>query len=115
MAEKQGHEADSSANAVSDGSKDTLSLQNNDKWCDAMDAVLQLVNKFLVTRGNTEPGSRADVVFEGLSVEGSGKGVCNNYYWLSHCIRHIESVPIGSSRCNSPKRCTVDPRPFQAH
>lgn len=44
-------------------------------WENAMDAVAKLVSKFLASRVDTTSNSRADIVFEGLSVEGSGKGV----------------------------------------
>ena len=45
------------------------------EWEKAMGTVSKLVSEFLARRGDTTPSGRADVVFEGLSVEGSGKGV----------------------------------------
>ena len=44
-------------------------------WASAMDTVTRLVSEFLASRAYTTPSGRADVIFEGLSVEGSGKGV----------------------------------------
>lgn len=41
----------------------------------AMATVTKLVSEFLASRLDTTPDVRADVVFEGLSVEGSGRGV----------------------------------------
>ena len=41
----------------------------------AMGTVTKLVTEFLASRVYTTPGVRADVVFEDLSVEGSGRGV----------------------------------------
>ena len=45
------------------------------EWEKAMGTVAKLVSKFLGSRVGTTPSGRADVVFEGLSVEGSGRGV----------------------------------------
>ena len=51
-------------------------MDDTHKWKDAMDVVGRLVNDFLTTRGDLVPKGRADVVFENLTAEGSGKGVC---------------------------------------
>ena len=44
----------------------------------AMGTVTKLVSDFLASRVSTTPGVQADVVFEGLSVEGSGRGVSSS-------------------------------------
>ena len=45
------------------------------KMGDASSVVGKMVKDFLATR-DAELGSRADIVFDQLSVEGNGKGVC---------------------------------------
>ena len=44
------------------------------KMEDASSVVSKMVKDFLATR-DSEPGGRADVLFDRLSVEGNGKGV----------------------------------------
>ena len=56
----------------------TTNWEGATEWENAMGTVAKLVSKFLASRVDTTPSGRADVVFEGLSVEGSGKGVRNS-------------------------------------
>ena len=64
-----------STDAPSDETLATPDVKSATEWESAMDTVSKLVSEFLARRGNATPTGRADVVFEGLSVEGSGKGV----------------------------------------
>lgn len=59
------------------GDEQITPIKSNDKLSskDPIGVVSKLVNDFLATRGNLVPSARADVVFEDLSVEGSGRGV----------------------------------------
>ena len=43
---------------------------------ESLDILAQMVKAFLATR-ETRPNGRADVVFDNISVEGSGTGVCS--------------------------------------
>ena len=45
---------------------------------DSLDLLAQMVKAFLATR-DTRSNGRADVVFDNISVEGSGTGVRNSY------------------------------------
>ena len=64
-----------STDTLSNDTQVTPDMQGAKKWESAMRTVASLVSEFLATRADTTPRSRADVVFERLSVEGSGKGV----------------------------------------
>lgn len=66
---------DSSTDALSDETQKPSGEYGADKWKNAMDTVNQTVREFLATRGNATPGGRGNVVFQNLSVEGSGRGV----------------------------------------
>lgn len=69
---------DKSTDAFSNKSQTASNMQGAAEWESAMGNVAKLVSEFLASRGNTAPSGRADVVFEGLSVEGSGKSVRNS-------------------------------------
>ena len=64
-----------STDARSNEPQTTPNMQGTMEWESAMATVAKLVSDFLERRGNTTPSGRADVVFESLSVEGSGKSV----------------------------------------
>ena len=49
---------------------------NSSDMKDSLDIVGRMVKAFLATR-DTRPNGRADVIFDQVSVEGSGKGVCS--------------------------------------
>ena len=66
---------DESTDTLNDESPNTPKLEGATNWKSAMDTVTKLVSEFLASRVHTTPSGRADVVFESLSVEGSGKGV----------------------------------------
>ncbi len=69
---------DESTETLGDEHNTSSSLEEAPKSKDAMGIVGKLVNDFLATRGEITRNVRADVVFENLSVEGSGKGVCDS-------------------------------------
>ena len=64
-----------SSDAINNVSPTTSNWEGATEWENAMATVAKLVSQFLASRADTTPSSRADIVFEGLSVEGSGKGV----------------------------------------
>ena len=64
-----------STDTLNDESHTTSNLEGATDWESAMGTVTKLVSEFLASRVYTTPSGRADVVFEGLSVEGSGRGV----------------------------------------
>ena len=66
---------DESTDTLGNESLTTPNMQGATEWESAMGAVSKLVSEFLAKRGDAAPSGRADVVIEGLSVEGSGKGV----------------------------------------
>ena len=64
-----------SSDTINNDGQTKSSWEGATEWENAMGTVANLVSKFLASRVDTTPSSRADIVFEGLSVEGSGKGV----------------------------------------
>ena len=66
---------DSSTDALSDEVQKQHDGSDANKWEAAMDTVGHLVKKFLATRGITTLDDRGTVIFEDVSVEGSGNGV----------------------------------------
>ena len=66
---------DKSTETLNDESHTAPTVEGATQSESAMGTVTKLVSEFLASRVYTTPGGRADVVFEGLSVEGSGRGV----------------------------------------
>lgn len=66
---------DESTDTRNDESPTTPKLESATDWESAMGTVTKLVSEFLASRVYTTSTGRADIVFEGLSVVGSGKGV----------------------------------------
>ena len=66
---------DKSTETLNDESPTTPKLEGVTDWERAMGTVTELVSEFLASRVYTTPSGRADVIFEALSVEGSGRGV----------------------------------------
>ena len=64
-----------STETLNNESLTTPKLEGATDWESAMGAVTKLVSEFLASRVYTTPSGQADVIFEALSVEGSGKGV----------------------------------------
>ena len=64
-----------STDTINNDSHTTSKGEGGTDWESAMEIVAKLVSKFFASRVDTTPSGRADVVFESLSVEGSGKGV----------------------------------------
>lgn len=97
---------DSSTDALSDEVQKLPDGSDANKWEVAMDTVNQLVKRFLATRGITTLDDRGNVVFEDLSVQGSGNGVRHRH----ECQLRIfgaESICAGPSRRYRSNLCAI--------
>ena len=66
---------DESTDTLNNESPKAPEVEDATDWKSAMGTVTKLVSEFLASRVSTTSTGRADIVFEGLSVVGSGKGV----------------------------------------
>lgn len=109
---------DSSTDALSDELQKPYNESNAVKWQNAMETVSRTVKDFLATRGQATLGGRGNIVFQNLSVEGSGKGV--RYHTQCWFLEGAEAVGADASwryrsnlRAICPGPCEPSQIPWQ--
>ena len=106
MSSASGSPLHKSTETLNNESHTAPKLEGAAKSENAMSTVTKLVSDFLASRIDSTHSGRSDVVFEGLSVEGSGRGVRSSTMLLASITNTNEELK-GPSRIYRPNRRQV--------